>query len=223
MIFRIIKNNKFLFVLFTYIFFESYSFLCFLNRYKYFTNLRYFIKVTKDTIYFRDKINKLLVNNKSWYEYAELFYKSFGINLKEFLSKDKLLNLISNDNVNNLRNSNKESNFSMISSQGNLELIKSYKPLFFRLIILLIKKLGELKMYYLGFSKTCYNTNDGWYSVWSRNNNKNNNDNKPLIFLPGWGLGSILYINKYYKFDRDLHIIEVPNLTSFFKSKSHCT
>ena len=145
MIFRIIKNNKFLFVLFTYIFFESYSFLCFLNRYKYFTNLRYFIKVTKDTIYFRDKINKLLVNNKSWYEYAELFYKSFGINLKEFLSKDKLLNLISNDNVNNLRNSNKESNFSMIASQGNLELIKSYKPLFFRLIILCNLKKNQFK------------------------------------------------------------------------------
>ena len=215
MILKIIRNNKFLFVLLIYIFLESSNFISYCIRYKYFSELRYNIKDYNNVNNFKKYIINFIINNKSWYDYAKTFYNNFGINLKNEKDKTLLLKILT-DNEYKIKNN------SIIGSQGNTDLVFSYKPFLVKSLLYLVKYIGEIRLYYLGFTKNIHHNNDGIYCVWSRKCKLNINK-KPIIFFPGYGLGSVLYLNIYNKFDREIHIIEVPNISSFTKSNSHCT
>jgi hypothetical protein len=73
----------------------------------------------------------------------------------------------------------------------------------------LVRQIGNGYMRYcLGYTREWHNTDDGWYSVWTHHLK----NTKPLVFFPGFGLGAIPYAKYAKKFNRTVHMIEVPNM-----------
>lgn len=70
------------------------------------------------------------------------------------------------------------------------------------------RRFGNGYLRYLGFSKKSYDTYDGLYNVWSHIVP----DTKPILFFPGLGLGASPYAKYALRFNRTIHIIEVPNI-----------
>lgn len=84
-----------------------------------------------------------------------------------------------------------------------------YHPFAFEIAMKLIRQIGNVYMrHYLGFTREWHKTTDGWYSVWTYDVP----GTKPLIFFPGFGLGAIPYAKYAKKFERTVHMIEVPNM-----------
>jgi hypothetical protein len=73
----------------------------------------------------------------------------------------------------------------------------------------LVRQIGNGYMRYcLKFTREWRTTKDGWYSVWTHEVP----GTKPLVFFPGFGLGAIPYAKYAKKFNRTVHMIEVPNM-----------
>jgi hypothetical protein len=84
-----------------------------------------------------------------------------------------------------------------------------YHPFAFEIAMKLIRQIGNMYMrHYLGFTRKWHKTTDGLYSVWTYDVP----GTKPLIFFPGFGLGAIPYAKYAKKFERTVHVIEVPNI-----------
>jgi len=64
-------------------------------------------------------------------------------------------------------------------------------------------------MYLTGFKRSWHLTDDGYYSVYSYTVN---NDDRPIIFFPGLGMGAIPYARIAKQLNRTIYMIEVPNM-----------
>lgn len=103
---------------------------------------------------------------------------------------------------------------------GSSELYWQYIPFCIDFIMKIIREIGNLYLSSIGFSRTWYNTKDGYYSIWTFHKK----NTKPLIIFPGAGLGAIPYGKISKTFNRTVYIIEVPNLGYATPlSNSHCT
>ena len=84
-----------------------------------------------------------------------------------------------------------------------------YHPLAFEIAMKLIRQLGNGYMrHYLGFARSWHKTADGWYSVWTHTVP----GTKPIVFFPGLGLGAVPYAKYALRFERTVHMVEVPNM-----------
>jgi pimeloyl-ACP methyl ester carboxylesterase len=91
---------------------------------------------------------------------------------------------------------------------GCSKLYWRYHPFAFEIAMKVIRQIGNGYMRYLGFSRSWHKTADGYYSVWSHIVP----ETKAVIVFPGFGLGAIPYAKLAQRFDRTLHMIEVPNM-----------
>jgi hypothetical protein len=89
------------------------------------------------------------------------------------------------------------------------EIYWRYHPHRLESFMICIRKLGELYMYFAGFKRTWHLTDDGYYSVYKYEVNK---EERPIIFFPGFGMGAIPYAHIAKQFNRTVYIIEVPNI-----------
>jgi hypothetical protein len=92
---------------------------------------------------------------------------------------------------------------------GCSKLFWRYHPFAFEITMKLIRQVGNGYMRYcLGYTREWRETADGWYSVWTYHVQ----NTKPIVFFPGFGLGAIPYAKYAKKFNRTVHMIEVPNM-----------
>jgi len=92
---------------------------------------------------------------------------------------------------------------------GCSEIYWRYHPHRLESFMICVRKLGELYMYFAGFNRTWYLTDDGYYSVYKY---EINNGERPIIFFPGFGLGAIPYAKIAKRLNRTIYMIEVPNM-----------
>lgn len=90
------------------------------------------------------------------------------------------------------------------------ELTWSYTPFILDTLMKQARVLGEQYMRWNGYKRKTYLTNDGYYNVFTYENNASTK--RPLIFFPGAGFGAILYVHVAKLFNRTVHMIEVPNI-----------
>jgi hypothetical protein len=92
---------------------------------------------------------------------------------------------------------------------GCSKLFWRYCPFVLEIATKLVRQIGNGYMRYcLGYTREWHNTEDGWYSVWTYHVE----NTKPIVFFPGFGLGAIPYAKYAKKFERTVHMIEVPNM-----------
>ena len=143
----------------------------------------------------REMIDAVLAKNPDFFERVQLFEHTSHIKDKAELYK--CLRIQSE-----LRPANK-------LQMGCTQLYWRYHPFAFEIMMKLIRQIGNGYMrYYLGFTREWHKTTDGWYSVWTYEVQ----GTKPIVFFPGFGLGAIPYANYAKKFERTVHMIEVPNM-----------
>jgi hypothetical protein len=103
---------------------------------------------------------------------------------------------------------------------GNSKLYWQYVPFCIDFTMKMIRQFGNLHLLSIGFTRTWYNTKDGYYSIWSFHKK----NTIPIIVFPGAGLGAIPYGIISKTFNRTVYIIEVPNMSYATPlSNSHCT
>ena len=162
------------------------------NRYNNFNNFRQ-PNVTHEQIH--EMTDAILKKNPNLFERALLFEHTSHIT-----NKHELYDSLRTHEE--LRPSNK-------LPVGCTKLFWRYHPFVFEIAMKLVRQVGNGYMRYcLGYTREWHNTADGWYSVWTYNVL----GTKPIMFFPGFGLGAVPYAKYAKKFNRTVHVIEVPNM-----------
>ena len=113
-----------------------------------------------------------------------------------------------NDDIENFQTTTADVIESNRLKVGNSKLYWRYHPFFMDLTFIALRKIGEIHLRWIGYSKKQYSTIDGYYNIWTRQVK----NSKPMLFFPGLGLGAVPYGNILCSFNRTTHMLEVPNL-----------
>jgi len=105
---------------------------------------------------------------------------------------------------------------------GHSQLYWSYTPFLMDTLMKQLRILSEQYMLWNGYKRKTYSTDDGYYNVFTYENNASTK--RPLIFFPGLGFGAIPYVHVAKLFNRTVHAIEVPNFSyATLKTNTHAT
>jgi pimeloyl-ACP methyl ester carboxylesterase len=182
-------------LLFFTIAFEYAHYTKLVRRYNHFNNFR--LKQTQSDEEQRKMTRAIIQKNPGLFERLSKFQHASHI-----VDEDALYNVLTIDN--GIKPKNK-------LSVGCSEIYWRYHPHRFESFMICLRKLGELYMYFSGFKRSWYLTDDGYYSVYTYTSKANNNK-RPIIFFPGFGLGAILYAHIAKQLNRTVYMIEVPNM-----------